>query len=111
LLWNHLMCSISNNRQIIQILHFFLQVQSARLAIYFKVHICTSGIVELFIILLITQNKAENLNVSSTQEDSEAQFIVPGWGGKVDYGIGLSYRPVRTHTVGLWAGTYDNPMP
>ncbi len=71
----------------------FMQVQSARLAVYFKVHICTSGIVELFIILLtIAQNKAENLNVSSTQEDSEAQFIVPDWGDKVDYGTGLSYR-------------------
>ncbi len=27
----------------------------------------------------------------------EAQFIVPDWGDKVDYGIVLSYRPVRLH--------------
>jgi hypothetical protein len=29
----------------------------------------------------------------------EAQFIVPDWGNKVDYGIGLSYRPVRLQTL------------
>jgi hypothetical protein len=28
----------------------------------------------------------------------EAQFIVPVWGDKVDYGIGLSYRPVMQAT-------------
>ena len=27
----------------------------------------------------------------------EAQFIVSDWGDKVDYGIVLSYRPVRLH--------------
>ncbi len=29
----------------------------------------------------------------------EAQFIVPDWEDKVDYGIGLSNRPVRLHTL------------
>jgi hypothetical protein len=29
---------------------------------------------------------------------AEAQFIVPIWGDKVDYGIGLSYRPTRLHS-------------
>jgi hypothetical protein len=38
----------------------------------------------------------------------EAQFIVPDWGNKVDYGIGLSYRPVRLHTLAV---RYDYPMP
>jgi hypothetical protein len=37
-----------------------------------------------------------------------AQFIVPDWGDKVDYGIGLLYRPVRLHRL---AGRYVNPMP
>jgi hypothetical protein len=36
---------------------------------------------------------------------SEAQFRVPDWGDKVDYGIGMSYRPVRLHWL---AGWYDN---
>jgi hypothetical protein len=40
---------------------------------------------------------------------SEAQFIVPDWGDKVDYTIGLSYRPVRLHH--RLAGRYDNTMP
>jgi hypothetical protein len=39
--------------------------------------------------------------------ESEAQLIVPDWGDKVDYGIGLSYRPVRLHRL---AGRYDNPI-
>jgi hypothetical protein len=38
---------------------------------------------------------------------SEAQFIVPDWGDKVNFGIGLSYRSVRPHRL---AGRYDNPM-
>jgi hypothetical protein len=29
----------------------------------------------------------------------EAQFIVSGWGDKVDYSIGLSYRPARIHLL------------
>jgi hypothetical protein len=35
---------------------------------------------------------------------TEAQFIVPDLGDKVDYGIGLSYWPVRLH-IGWRAGT------
>ncbi len=31
----------------------------------------------------------------------------PEWGDKVDYGIGLSYRPARLHRL---AGRYDNPI-
>jgi hypothetical protein len=27
-----------------------------------------------------------------------AKFIVPGWGHKINSGIGLSYRPARLHT-------------
>ncbi len=38
----------------------------------------------------------------NTRED---QFIVLDWGDKVDCGIGLSYRPVRLHTVDWLAGT------
>jgi len=38
----------------------------------------------------------------------KAQFLVPDWGDKIDYGIGLSYRPPRLHRL---AGRYDNPMP
>ncbi len=37
-----------------------------------------------------------------------AKFIVPYEGKKVDYGIGLSYRPARLHRL---AGRYDNPVP
>jgi hypothetical protein len=36
----------------------------------------------------------------------DAQFLVPDWGDKVDYGLGLSYRPAS-----LLAGRYDNPVP
>jgi hypothetical protein len=36
---------------------------------------------------------------------AEAKFIVPDGGDKVDYGLGLSYRPAS-----LMAGRYDNPM-
>ncbi len=39
---------------------------------------------------------------------AEAQFIVPDFENKVDYGIGLSYRSVRLHRL---AGRYDNLMP
>jgi hypothetical protein len=39
---------------------------------------------------------------------SKAQFIVPIWGDKVEYGIGLLYRFVRLHRQ---AGRYDNPIP
>ncbi len=38
---------------------------------------------------------------------SEDQFILPYWENKVDYGIVLSYRPVRLHRL---AGGYDNLM-
>ncbi len=39
----------------------------------------------------------------------EEQFIIPSLGGiKVDYGIGLSYRPVRLYRL---AGRYDIPVP
>jgi hypothetical protein len=38
----------------------------------------------------------------------EAEFIVPDWGDKVNYGIGLSYRPAKLHRL---AGRHDNPMP
>ncbi len=37
-----------------------------------------------------------------------AEFINPDWGDKVNFGIGLSYRPARLHGL---AGRYDNPMP
>jgi hypothetical protein len=40
----------------------------------------------------------------------EAQLVVPDWGDKVDYGIGLSYRSVRLHRLAV-AGRYENPMP
>jgi hypothetical protein len=40
--------------------------------------------------------------------NTKAQFIVPDWGGKIDYCIGLSCRPVWLHRL---AGQYDNPMP
>jgi hypothetical protein len=40
------------------------------------------------------------------------EFIVPEWGDKVDYGIGLSYRPARLYILHrLLAGQYDNPLP
>ncbi len=32
-----------------------------------------------------------------------AKFLVPGWGYKVDYGIGLARKPM------LPGGRYDNP--
>jgi hypothetical protein len=35
----------------------------------------------------------------------EAQFLFPDWGDKGDYGIGLSYRPVRLHRL---PDQYDN---
>jgi hypothetical protein len=38
----------------------------------------------------------------------EAQIIVPDWGDKVDYGMGLSYRPARLHRL---ADRYGNLMP
>jgi hypothetical protein len=38
---------------------------------------------------------------------TEAQFIVPDWGDKVDFVTGLSYRPVRLDGL---AGRYDNPL-
>jgi hypothetical protein len=31
--------------------------------------------------------------------DPAAQFIVPDWGDKFDYGIGLLYWPVRLHRL------------
>ncbi len=39
---------------------------------------------------------------------NDAKFIVSDWGDKVDFGIGLSYRPTRLHRR---ACRYDNPMP
>jgi hypothetical protein len=33
--------------------------------------------------------------------ESEAELIVPDWGDKVDYGIGLPYRPVRLHRLAV----------
>ncbi len=36
-------------------------------------------------------------------DNTEAQFIVHNWVDKIDYGIGLTYRPVRVH--GWRAGT------
>jgi hypothetical protein len=39
---------------------------------------------------------------------AEAQFIVPDWEEKVDYGIGLSHQPVRLPRL---AGRHDNPLP
>ncbi len=36
---------------------------------------------------------------ASLRSQSEAQFMVPDWGYKVDCGIGLSYRPVGLHTL------------
>jgi hypothetical protein len=44
-------------------------------------------------------------------KNTEAQFIVPDWWDKVDYGmggIGLSYWPVRLHRL---AGRYDKSVP
>jgi hypothetical protein len=35
-----------------------------------------------------------------------AEFIVPDWGDKVDYGIWVLYRPARLYRH---AGRYDNP--
>jgi hypothetical protein len=35
----------------------------------------------------------------SSSENPEAQFIVPDWGDKVDYGTALSYRPVGAGTT------------
>jgi hypothetical protein len=42
---------------------------------------------------MITNN---NRNI---EKSFKAQFIVPDWGDKVDYGIGLSYQPGRLHRV------------
>ncbi len=35
----------------------------------------------------------------------EAQFLIPDWGDKLDYGIRLSYWPYRLPFVGWHAGT------
>jgi hypothetical protein len=43
-----------------------------------------------------------------TNSKPEGQFIVPDLGDKVDYGIALSYWPVRLHRP---AGQFDNPVP
>ncbi len=37
----------------------------------------------------------------------EVQFVVPNWRNKVDYSIGLSYRPARLHRL---AAQHDNPI-
>ncbi len=57
------------------------------------------------------KGKAANRKNALTVEHyagTVAKFIVPDWGDKVDYGIGLSYPP--TSLVSL-TGRYDNPMP
>ncbi len=36
----------------------------------------------------------------------EAQLIVPEWGDKVDYGIGLSYRPAMLHRLACHSRLY-----
>ncbi len=46
-----------------------------------------------------------NTNVKEVPCYPEAQFRVPDWGDKVDYGVGMSYRPVRLHWLASW---YDN---
>ncbi len=43
-----------------------------------------------------------------TLKTAEDQFIVPDWGDKVDYGIGLSTGP--SGYIHRLAGRYDNPM-
>jgi hypothetical protein len=35
----------------------------------------------------------------STNIEPEAQFIVPGWGDKVDFDVGLSNLPARPHRL------------
>ncbi len=53
--------------------------------------------------------RPSSLTLKTMRETAEAQFIVPDWGDKVDYGImGLTYRPVRRHRL---AGRYDYPRP
>ncbi len=37
--------------------------------------------------------------------NSEAQFLIPDWEDKVNYGIGLSYQPTRLHRP---VGRYDS---
>jgi hypothetical protein len=39
---------------------------------------------------------------------TEAEFLVPAWGDKVDYGIVFSYWSARLHRL---ADRNDNPMP
>ncbi len=52
-----------------------------------------------------TKQKAVNLLYS------EAEFIVPDWGDKVNSGIGLSYRPARLHRLAGRYGTAVMPIP
>jgi hypothetical protein len=63
------------------------------------------------LILTITTNYKQIYRNSRTplpgDANTEAQFRVPDWGDKVDYGIGLSYRPVWLHRL---AGRYDSHL-
>jgi hypothetical protein len=59
-----------------------------------------SALVKFIIYLHLAKAKASRLT------RSEAQFIVPDWEDKVDYGIGLLCLPARLHRL---AGRYDNP--
>jgi hypothetical protein len=43
-----------------------------------------------------------SLNIRYCIQDPVAKFIVPDWVEKVDFGIGLSYRPARLHRLAGW---------
>jgi hypothetical protein len=47
-------------------------------------------------------------SIGFVQLRTDAKFIVPDWGDKVDSGMGLSYRPAMLQRL---AGRSDNPMP
>ncbi len=53
-----------------------------------------------------------DLPTVSNKPKTLAKFLVPDWGGggggKVDFGIGLSYRPTSLNSL---AHQYDDPMP
>ncbi len=44
-------------------------------------------------------NNRMDISKGLTRKCPEAPFIVPDWGDKVDYGVGLPYRPVRLHRL------------
>jgi hypothetical protein len=50
---------------------------------------------------------ADTIGRTRNYTDPVAEFIVPDWEDKVNFGIGL-YQPARLHRL---AGRYDNPMP